>query len=244
MQVQASNLVKTVPPAGVDVSNFANATAYRATIETAKANKQLLTPAHTLTTQYRYNTLNQVVAQITPDAGISQFWYDRLGRLVVSQNAKQKANSGTELNALYSYTNYDYLGRIAEVGQIKNTLATAPVTNVLTRDNTNLTAWITARNTVKSQLTQTTYDLKYTGFIGQENTTIWQRNLRNRVSFTNYTDTANLSGYNQATFYTYDIHGNVDTLLQDYGNSSLTGIANVMNVQTINANRWKRMVYQ
>ncbi len=241
---QAGNLVKTVPPAGVDVSNFSNTTAYSTTIKNARALNQLVTPAHVLATQYRYNTLNQVVVQITPDAGISQFWYDRLGRLVVSQNAKQKANSGTELNALYSYTNYDYLGRIAEVGQIKNTSATALVTNVLTRNQGNLTAWLTARNTVKSQQTQTVYDLKYAGFVGQENNTIWQRNLRNRVSYTSFTDTANLSGYNQATFYTYDIHGNVDTLLQDYGNSATAGVTNVMNIQTTNANRWKRMVYQ
>jgi RHS repeat-associated protein len=241
---QAGNLVKTIPPAGVDMSKFATAAAYSVSVSNARALNQQLTPAHVLATQYRYNTLNQVVAQITPDAGISQFWYDRLGRLVISQNAKQKANSGTELNAQYSYTNYDYLGRIGEVGQVKNTSASAPVTNVLTRSVTSLSAWLASNSSVKSQVTQTYYDIKYAGFIGQENNTIWQRNLRNRVSYTSYTDTANIAGYNQATFYTYDIHGNVDTLLQDYGNSTVTGVGNVMNLQTVNSNRWKRMVYQ
>ncbi|MBL0200735.1 MAG: hypothetical protein IPP81_11500 [Chitinophagaceae bacterium] len=42
--------------------------------------------------------------------GISNFWYDRLGRLVVSRNAKQQAGNN------YSYTLYDDLGRIKEVG--------------------------------------------------------------------------------------------------------------------------------
>jgi YD repeat-containing protein len=66
---------------------------------------------HTLVTEYRYNTLNQVVQQKTPDAGLSKFWYDLLGRLVVSQNSKQKTANK------YSYTLYDNLGRITEVGQ-------------------------------------------------------------------------------------------------------------------------------
>ncbi|WP_431212105.1 hypothetical protein ACQ86N_41165 [Puia sp. P3] len=42
-----------------------------------------------MVTNYRYNTLNQVAAQETPDGGASNFWYDRLGRLAVSQNARQ-----------------------------------------------------------------------------------------------------------------------------------------------------------
>jgi hypothetical protein len=67
-----------------------------------------------------------------------------------------------------------------------------------------------------------------------------QRNLRNRVSYTSYTSGGNPAQYNQGTFYTYDIEGNVDTLLQDYGSSS-TGVANIMNM---NGNRFKRLVYQ
>ncbi|MCW3094074.1 MAG: hypothetical protein JWP81_5143 [Ferruginibacter sp.] len=241
---QAGNLVKTVPPAGVDVSKFAWAVAYSDSIKISRAANNLVTPAHALVTNYRYNTLNQVVAQYTPDAGASKFWYDRLGRLVISQNAKQKANSATELNALYSYTRYDYLGRIAEVGQIRNINATEPVTNLLTRNNALTNTWFVNRNNVRGQITTTFYDSKYAGYTGSENSTIWQRNLRNRVSFTSYTDTANLSGFNTATLYSYDIHGNVDTLLQDFGVSTVTGVTNIMNVQTTNANRWKRMVYK
>lgn len=241
---QAGNLVKTIPPAGVDVSKFNWSESWSDSVKLGRSNDQLLTPLHNLSSQYRYNTLNQVVAQTTPDGGLSKFWYDKLGRLAISQNAKQKANSATELNALYSYTKYDYLGRIAEVGQIKNNNASQPVTNVLTRDNISLDNWYTARNTLRGQITKTFYDNKYSGFIGFENSTLWQTNLRNRVSFSSYTDSANLGGYNQATIYSYDIHGNVDTLLQDYGNSSVSGLANVMNVQTTNSNRWKRMVYR
>ncbi|MDB5202924.1 MAG: hypothetical protein JWQ27_2333, partial [Ferruginibacter sp.] len=240
---QAGNLVKTVPPAGVDMSKFSSA-GWSDSVKNARALGNLLTPAHGLKTQYRYNTLNQVVAQTTPDAGQSQFWYDRLGRLVISQNAKQKAASSTEANALYSYTNYDYLGRIAEVGQVRNTNGSEPVTATLTRNTNSLSSWLTARYNVRSQLTQTFYDTKYAGFAGSEDLIVWQSNLRNRVSYTSYTDTATLGMYNQASFYSYDIHGNVDTLIQDYGSSAVTGVTNIMNVQTVNANRWKRMVYR
>jgi hypothetical protein len=41
-----------------------------------------------------------------------------------------------------------------------------------------------------------------------------------------------------ASYYTYDIHGNVDTLLQDYGSS--TYYSNVMNS---NGSRYKKIAY-
>jgi len=64
--------------------------------------------------------------------------------------------------------------------------------------------------------------------------------LRNRVSYTSITSGSNPSNYNQASFYTYDIAGNVDTLLQDYGSSTITATQNMMN---LNGHRWKKLVY-
>jgi YD repeat-containing protein len=46
-------------------------------------------------------------------------------------------------------------------------------------------------------------------------------------------------GAELASFYTYDIEGNVDTLLQDYGSSATN-----VNVMNANNNRWKKIVYQ
>jgi hypothetical protein len=48
-------------------------------------------------------------------------------------------------------------------------------------------------------------------------------NLRNRVSYTAIKDLDNADQtiFNAATYYTYDIHGNVDTLLQDYKTGSM-----------------------
>ena len=43
----------------------------------------------------------------------SRFHYDKLGRLVVSQNARQRNSAQRK----YSYTIYDNLGRVVEVGE-------------------------------------------------------------------------------------------------------------------------------
>ncbi|MDQ2751772.1 MAG: hypothetical protein M3R72_01985, partial [Bacteroidota bacterium] len=236
---QAGNLVKTVPPEGVD-DRHGDAT-FLANVKIEKANEMIngpsssnsLVPNHTLETHYRYNTLNQVIAQKTPDAGISNFWYDRLGRLAVSQNAKQLT-----LNK-YSYTLYDELGRITEVGQKPQSAGSMAQT--VSRDPSQLNIWLTGGGLNKEQITRTRYDLSY---INGDNSLgnlpvpiLVQRNLRNRVSYTMVYDAEpdpNVSGtHNAATFYTYDIHGNVDTLVQDF----ITGI------MQSTGNRFKKIVY-
>ncbi|MBN2786875.1 MAG: hypothetical protein JXQ69_01000, partial [Paludibacteraceae bacterium] len=56
------------------------------------------------------------IAKITDgkDKYSSRFYYDEIGRLVLSQNAKQYAKDKKE----YSYTLYDALGRPYEAGQV------------------------------------------------------------------------------------------------------------------------------
>ena len=91
----------------------------------------------------------------------------------------------------------------------------------------------------RGQITTTTCDIAYGGFTGFDiRQVVQQKNLRNRVSFVQFADTANGSSFNQATYYSYDIHGNVDTLLQDYGVTSQ--YPNLMNK---NGNRFKKVVY-
>jgi hypothetical protein len=241
---QAGNLVKTVPPAGVDAKHadatfLANVKTKRQNVRTGGAeSSNILTPTHTLETEYRYNTLNQVIAQKTPDAGESKFWYDRLGRLVVSQNAKQYAN------ARYSYTLYDELGRISQVGQKPQSTT---MTETISRDPSQLATWLAnngASTNVqnKEEITRTVYDVSY--FNGEATlspTPLAQQNLRNRVSYTQVFDTepngaddTKYAGtHRAATYYSYDIHGNVDTLLQDYNSG----------IMASTGNRYKKMVY-
>lgn len=253
---QAGNLVKTVPPAGVNkLSGTDLQTVKQKRLNVTNGQPEtsnVLTPSHTLVTEYRYNTLNQVITQKTPDAGISNFWYDRLGRLVVSRNAKQAVVGTGGSSMRYSYTLYDDLGRIKEVGQLTNSTA---ITQAISRNADDATTtgslanWL--YNKPAEQITRTFYDKSYI----DGNATlcpqyICQQNLRNRVSYTGvyatgvpWLSSIPPSGgggaeHTAATFYSYDIHGNVDTLLQDYGNS--TASPNAMNTT---GNRFKKLVY-
>ncbi|RXK86142.1 scabin-related ADP-ribosyltransferase [Filimonas effusa] len=224
---QAGNLTKTIPPAGVNPNRDASWLAQVKAARAANNNTQLV-PAHSMATVYTYNSLGQVTGQISPDGGQSAFWYDRLGRLAVSQNARQKNASQ------YSYTLYDQLGRITEVGQLTSA---DPMTSIKSRDAGTLQDWLTAASSSRTQITQTVYDIRYEGLAGA---VLDAANLRNRVSYTAlFNDAAAAgatNGFATATLYSYDIHGNVDTLVQYYNE----GIMKTSN----GSNTWKKMVYR
>ena len=227
---QAGNLLKTVPPAGVQIDTDTN---WIKQVEAAKVAGQVLVPAHTMATNYRYNTLNQVISQHSPDGSTSNFWYDRLGRLAVSQNRKQA------LGNQYSYTEYDTLGRIVQVGQLTSNAA---ITDNISRNDVTLLPWLANAASTDSQITVTSYDSSAYAL----QWIIGQRNLRNRVSWTGLfnsaTDLAN-GGQNAAaaTYYSYDILGNADTLVKDFGGGIKHGdVANPMN---LSYNRFKKISY-
>ena len=222
---QAGNLIKTVPPEGV---HHIRRDTWMDSVKLAREQGEVLTPAHTLATTYRYNSLNQVISQHSPDGGLSKFWYDRLGRLVVSQNAQQRIDGN------YSYTLYDQLGRITEVGQKKQT---TEITQSITRDRASLESWLSYTYTlegitVKSeQVTATVYDKRDEVLPASASglhtviTAGFQKpyTLRNRVSYTRYYDKLKWNGtallyedYDNGSNYSYDIHGNVDTLVHHY----------------------------
>jgi RHS repeat-associated protein len=231
---QSGNLVKTVPPAGVNAkhsdADFLTLVAKaRSAVKNGGAEAlNKVVPTHTLVTAYRYNTLNQVVAQKTPDAGNTKFWYDILGRLAVSQNAQQR------IDKKFSYTLYDRLGRITEVGQKPQTELPP------SKDPGLLIKWLAQGGLNKEQVTKTSYDLSYRNKDNQEilKGIAEQKNLRNRVSFSMVFDKEpdpNILGtHSAATFYSYDIHGNVDTLLQDINEG----------VMKSTGNRFKKLVYE
>src|SRR5690606_36517466 len=87
------NLKQTVSPEGV--SRFEKSdldSGIQSLITTARIGNAInenALPDHTLKTQYKYNSLNQLVWQKTPDGNITIFAYDDLGRIIASQNAKQ-----------------------------------------------------------------------------------------------------------------------------------------------------------
>ena len=225
---QAGNLVKTVPPKGVKPEISAP---YLSRVKAARENNTVKVtgtnnnvPLHTFVTVYNYNTLNQIISQTTPDAGLSRFWYDKLGRLVISQNAVQVTGDK------YSYTLYDKLGRIIEVGEKRNT---AEMDDLTAMDPVDLMYWFNSDNTAnpRTQITRTYYDqAKIFGVDGPETKRFEQHYLRDRVSYSAVITSDNIAlaninefgagtnhnNYQTATYYDYDLHGNVANLLHDY----------------------------
>ncbi|HEY0772140.1 MAG TPA: hypothetical protein VGD31_17585, partial [Sphingobacteriaceae bacterium] len=162
-------------------------------------------PDHTLPTTYAYNSTNQVMMQHTPDGGTSRFWYDHLSRLTASQNAKQQAEEK------YSYTRYDMLGRITEVGEKAFAASGLPEPAYL--DSTAVNLFLAGGS--NSQITQTLYDSIPVPGNGIQ--PVQQENLRKRVAASVYRETDS-SSVKQASYYNYDMNGNVKTLYQSvYG---------------------------
>ncbi|MFZ6052362.1 RHS repeat-associated core domain-containing protein [Halocola ammonii] len=184
---RAGNLIKTVPPEGVDLMDQGELDAMDRTVH----------PNHEMVTEYYYNSLGQMVRQETPDGGETYFFYNDDGQLRFSQNAKQLADEK------YSYTKYDALGRIVEVGEAD---ALAPGLIAPTDQQLNNNAYPTNLEDCDQQV--------YTVYTTPANEVIYlngspQRNLQNRVSYT-YT----YEGF--YTYYSYDPHGNVEWLVQDF----------------------------
>jgi len=205
---QAGNLVKTVPPSGVNL--LSPGMVEKVADSRAKRYSTAVLPKHVKPTVYRFNTVNQPVWQKTPDAGESDFYYDGLARVVASQNAQQKSE-GT-----FSYIKYDPLGRIVESGKVQ----TSAITVARTRDFEGWTSFID-NQPGRSEITLTCYDQSYSAATNKKFGAAGQRNLRKRVaSVLSFENTTKLAGksYNYATHYTYDIMGNVYKLIQDYPN--------------------------
>ncbi|HEY0067708.1 MAG TPA: RHS repeat-associated core domain-containing protein, partial [Flavisolibacter sp.] len=132
-----------------------------------------------------------------------QFWYDRLGRLTASQNREQKENvsySGTANR--FSYTKYDALGRMNEVGEKSNPLD--DIRNINMLDSTAVKNWLASGS--DRQVTKTIYD-EPVNALQQAGTS------RKRVSASVYLENL-LDAEGDSSIYVYDILGNVKTALQ------------------------------
>ncbi|MGZ3890502.1 MAG: RHS repeat domain-containing protein, partial [Mucilaginibacter sp.] len=215
---QAGNLVRTVPPRGYSAVPALSIPTVRNDRAIYPASKSYYT-THSLYTTYTYNSLNQLVKQESPDANTSHFWYDKLGRLVASQNAEQAVSTSPYK---YSYTVYDPLGRIDEVGQMGvtgidfNATALNTLNGYLNASNypANLTP-------TKEQITSTFYgdDAAYTiTGVNLLPTALSspQDYIRGRVAAVTIEDVddSNPLTYDHGTYYNYDIHGNVKELVQ------------------------------
>lgn len=208
---QASNLVRTVPPQGVDFLDAGD----MATMELYRSGTgNGVRPSHTYETHYNYNGTGSVYWQSTPDGGESTFYFDEIHRLAVSQNAKQKnAHTGSG-NEDFSYTLYDPLSRVTEVGQ----LTVDPTGVGLNLGEPTLDAEIAVLMTgTRTQVTQTVYDEPTTDADVLTQMDGEQENLVFRVAYTQYRDDGvpTPANHDHATYYDYDLIGNVKTVVQE-----------------------------
>jgi len=196
---------------------------------------------------------------LTNYAGVysQRFWYDKLGRIVLSQNTKQHDN-GT-----YSYSLYDAQGRVEEAGvKQENTSTTGlhmsdvqgadvggafnPLAIEVSSSSGSSSAspfmqWITQGantstgvNATRTEVTRTVYDEPLVSGIAS----FTQNNLRKRVSTVVYQKVYHSDasdGYTHATHYSYDIHGNVNELVQDNPEMAVTS--------SLSDQRYKRLEY-
>ena len=214
---QSGSLVRTIPPQGVnkmiDINqlNIVRTNRYNQSNGIINANIVPQYPKHKFATTYTYNTLNQLKKQRTPDGGISNFWYDALSRIILSQNAEQLINNK------YSYSFYDALGRIVEAGQVEfpfgSPIETLVPNQIAFEQEIN-------GNGNKSEITRTFYDESiFSNPLSNEH-----NELRNRIAHVTYLELP-FSGlaYDYATHYLYDIHGNVSSMVQDYAELDYIG---------------------
>ncbi|MBF6657303.1 RHS repeat-associated core domain-containing protein [Flavobacterium columnare] len=228
---QAGNLTQTIPPKGVsrlgitkdnDPLNI-NINNFREKNDTPEnASQTAIEANHSFNTEYKYNSLNQLVWQKTPDGGETRFAYDALGRIIASQNANQKKSitCSNGICTAFSFTKYDGLGRIYQAGEI-----IAPSSFTIDENGRLLKSGIAINNFeqdneslyLKQQVTHTLYDeqhpdaLKYIGKSHEDNN-------QKRVTAVLYIDKAStlvdINKYDNAIFYDYDIHGNVRQFVQ------------------------------
>jgi RHS repeat-associated protein len=183
----------------------------------------------------------------------SKFYYDRLGRLVVSQNSKQFNKSASD-SQYYSYTLYDYKGRITESGEVRlpsklegstHTISgvATPVYGYGILDYNVFAAWVRSLTANRrTEVTHTYYDAKVAAF-NQIPAGFKMENLRNRVAHATYmpVNLADSSLYEYATHYSYDIHGNVKSILHE-NNIIPSGI--ILDGTPTDALRFKRINYE
>lgn len=208
----AGNLIKTVSPNNVkelSVAGFDNDTINARRSRNEKITTSL--PPHDTVTWYQYNAQNKVVQNGTPDGGVTTSQYDLMGRIVVSQNDKQKPYNE------YTYFLYDDLSRVVETGIVTRSpfwdLAFFTTPDSIDND---------IKSRYRREVTVTLYDTPSYKIAAPFNKLPAQENLKNRVSCTKYFDAVggyvNASAdtnYTNALHYSYDVSGNVKTLIHD-----------------------------
>jgi RHS repeat-associated protein len=208
-----------------------------------------------LYTNSTYVTNNPAMVRVLSHEGglySSKFYYDRLGRIVASQNSRQLGSSTTKADDKYSYNLYDALGRVYEAGeksengsgvQFASVFGTSVGGSIVPSviDDIKLATWLTnLATTTRKEVTKSYYDLTNAAISTDAAftaSTFDTKTQGKRIVHITYSAvySASANVYDHATHYNYDIHGNVKTVYQD--NRLISAISG------INQHRLKRMDY-
>ena len=205
---QAGAIIRTTPPAAV--RPLADLTAVRS----GRRGGAVAFPDHVaaLATEYRYNAPGQVVQRTTPDGGTTRMTYDRLGRLLIAQDADQLAHGRL------SYMKYDAHGRPTEQGTVT---ATEPMTALLTAASSSyrkeylpVHAGMTGHQEVRTQhYDEITAGTPVAHFTGGRPTNLMGRIAAMRIR----NDGVPAAGlYDHAMYFSYDAGGSLTDLVQDF----------------------------
>ncbi len=218
---RAGNLIYTVPPEGVKTVTDANIAAIDGQRDgtvnyTAAYIANNFIPPHKKVSSYYYNSNNQVVSQSTPDAGMTEFFYDQAGRLIFSQNAKQKQQNN------FSYTLYDKQNRITETGEFHKDANMMSYVNDLKNQTYNLTheqLKADMLSILRRDVTHTFYDaeIKNLSLISGMSKQEFLRSRVATIASYNFLSSTVAAGDNFriALHYSYDLNGNVNVLTYD-----------------------------
>lgn len=216
---ESGNLQRTIAPNGVIILNSVVTPITTTPVYPVHSNINGVDLRYA--NDYRYSAYDQPIKETTIDGGATNYFYDEVGRIMASQNAKQAALS-TLTNFVYSYTLYDDFGRVKEIGQMTTTSTFASAGAFI--NGSAFPAIVSAAT--RTQVTQTYYDDLPTAYIsGIANayfaiSTNTLSNLRNRVACVMYKENPT-GAYDFATYYSYDDHGNVKHMVQE--NNTLPG---------------------
>jgi len=239
---RAGNLTATVPPDGVHRLDNGLLDGVDGARNDNATDPGLL-PGHKKISTYKYNSLNKLLYQKTPDGGEVHYFLDGVGRTVFSQNDKQKPLGD------YTYTLYDKQGRITETGEATLGCPWFPEYTVWMfyenkcqyvyplsdsffllsphqpfirfSETRPLDSFISYVHAVpRRDVVLTTYDTA-TIDLDTINGMSAQQNLRKRVAALRYYEhlpagDTSYHLYTYASYYSYDIAGNVKTLTHDF----------------------------
>lgn len=209
---QAGNLVKTVSPAGVQLLDAAALQAVRRHREEPER-AQPVYPAHTMLTEYQYDSQDQIIWKRSVDAGVTRNWFDRLGRVMLSQQASQESRNA------YSYTLYDALGRVQETGEwnsnrkleaqdIRRYAAKPEVLRIAIQEQLRRNVVHTHFDRVLNERTGSLLGQGPFHHRGRATSTLKAEVLDPQVSI--------LQRYDHASHMRYDVHGNVNRLVVEF----------------------------